>query len=73
MWHWTPLTVSTPLSDPRRPFLIVSPNRAVEVGSPMMHASMRSPLACSSRTTALVPSMPAPSSSDVRSSASDPR
>ena len=27
MWHWMPLTVSTPLSDPRRPFLIVSPSR----------------------------------------------
>ena len=40
MWHCTPLTVSTPFSEPRRPFLIVSPKRATDVGSPMMQASM---------------------------------
>ena len=61
-----PLTRSTPFSDPRRPFLIVSPRRSTDVGSPMMHASMRSPRACSSRTTAAVPSTPAPSSSEVK-------
>ena len=25
MWHWMPFTVSTPDSEPRRPFLIMSP------------------------------------------------
>ena len=55
MWHWTPLTVSTPLSEPRRPFLIVSPSRDVDVGSPMMQASIGSPRARSSSTTAAVP------------------
>ena len=41
MWHCTPRTRSTPFSDPRRPFLIVSPNRSDDVGSPTMQASMR--------------------------------
>ena len=41
MWPWTPLTVSRPDSVPRRPFLIMSPSRSTEVGSPTMQASSR--------------------------------
>ena len=41
MWHWMPLTVSTPDSEPRRPFLIMSPSVSTEVGSPMTQKSKR--------------------------------
>ena len=36
MWPWTPLTISVPDSEPRRPFLIMSPTFLFEVGSPTM-------------------------------------
>jgi hypothetical protein len=36
MWPCTPFTVSLPERLPRRPFLMVSPRVAVEVGSPTM-------------------------------------
>ena len=73
MWHCWPCTRSCPLSDPRRPFLIVSPKRWVEVGSPTTHASMVSPRARRASTTAAVPSTASPSSSDVSRMATDPR
>ena len=38
-------SASRPVSDPRRPFLIVSPSKATLVGSPTMQWSKRSPLA----------------------------
>ena len=60
-------------SDPRRPFLIVSPKRSVDVGSPTMQASIVSPRACSVATTAAVPSTASPSSSDVSRIAIEPR
>ena len=41
------LTVSRPDSEPRRPFLIMSPRRCTDVGSPTMQQSSRSPRACS--------------------------
>ena len=72
MWHWTPFTVSTPFNDPRRPFLIVSPSRSDDVGSPTMQASMLSPRARNASTTAAVPCSASPSSSDVSSIAIDP-
>ncbi|MCY1545035.1 hypothetical protein D9M68_809530 [compost metagenome] len=50
---------------PRRPFLIMSPVRSTEVGSPTMHQSSRSPRLCSSRQTITVPSLAGPSSSLV--------
>ena len=68
MWHCWPLTRSTPFSDPRRPFLIVSPNRSDDVGSPTMQASMRL-AARLQRRRRRPPCRPraSPSSSDVRS------
>ncbi len=56
MWHCTPLTVSTPFSEPRRPFLIVSPSRADRRGLAEMQASIDSRRDRSSWTTAAVPS-----------------
>ena len=36
MWPCTPRTISVPDSVPRRPFLIMSPSRSTDDGSPMM-------------------------------------
>ena len=33
MWHWMPLTISVPESEPRRPFFKVSPSISAQVGS----------------------------------------
>ena len=65
MWPWMPLTVSLPLRVPRRPFLIMSPVRSTEVGSPTMHQSSRSPRCWSASQTTTVPSSAGPSSSLV--------
>ena len=51
--------------EPRRPFLIMSPVRSTEVGSPTMHQSSRSWRRVSSRHTITVPSVAGPSSSLV--------
>ncbi len=58
-----------PLMVPRRPFLIMSPVRSTDVGSPTMHQSRRSPRSRSNSTTTLVPSTEGPSSSLVSSRA----
>ena len=50
---------------PRRPFLIMSPVRCTEVGSPTMHQSSCSPRAFSALQTTTVPSRAGPSSSLV--------
>ena len=50
---------------PRRPFLIMSPVRSTEVGSPTMHQSSRSPRCLSRSQTTTVPSSAGPSSSLV--------
>ena len=72
MWHWMPLTVSTPDSEPRRPFLTMSPSVSTEVGSPMTQKSNVSPRAFRASTTATVPSVASPSSSEVSRKASEP-
>ncbi len=56
---------------PRRPFLIMSPTRSTEVGSPTMHQSSRSPRSRRRSQTTAVPSTEGPSSSLVSSSAID--
>src|SRR5512140_605863 len=71
MWPCTPWTASRPLMLPRRPFLIVSPTRSTEVGSPTMHQSSRSPRSRRRSQTTAVPSTEGPSSSLVSSSAID--
>ena len=60
-----PRTVTLPVRLPRRPFLIMSPSRSTEVGSPTMQKSSRSPRAASCSQTTTVPSMLGPSSSLV--------
>src|SRR5690349_16598766 len=67
-----PFTVRRPVSDPRRPFLIVSPNFSTDEGSPTMQKSMASPRALNASTTRTVPSTEGPSSSDVTRSAIEP-
>ena len=62
--------MSRPLSDPRRPCLIVSPTRSPLDGSPTTHQSMRSE---SWPITRRVPSSAGPSSSLVTRNAIDPR
>ena len=69
MWPWIPLTVSLPLIVPRRPFLIMSPVRSTDVGSPTMHQSSFSPRAFNASQTLTVPSTAGPSSSLVKSKA----
>ncbi len=63
--------ISSAESDPRRPFLIVSPRRLTQVGSPTMQKSMVSLRALSASTTRTVPSTASPSSSEVSSRASE--
>ena len=69
MWPWMPLTVKRPLMVPRRPFLIMSPVRSTEVGSPTMHQSKRWPRWRSASQTTTVPSRAGPSSSLVSKNA----
>ena len=70
MCPWTPCTASRPLSEPRRPCLIVSPARSSLDGSPTTHQSIES---ASRSITRRVPSSAGPSSSLVTRNAIDPR
>ena len=73
MWPCTPLTVSVPDSEPRRPFLIMSPSALDRRRLADDAVVDRSPRAASRSTTRTVPSIDGPSSSDVSSSAIEPR
>ena len=53
--------VSRADSDPRRPFLTMSPSRSTEVGSPTMQWSMTSPSEARASTTSFVPWVATPS------------
>ena len=67
-----PRTVTRAVSEPRRPIFSVSPERAVEVGSPTMQWSIRSPRAFSQSSTFAVPLIAGPSSSPVISRLIEP-
>ena len=68
----TPLTVSLPDSEPRRPFLTMSPERSTEVGSPTMQASSRTPAGAAIRPPSRCRRPAGPSSSLVSRKASEP-
>ena len=68
MWPCTPCTVRCPVIEPRRPIFIMSPKRALLVGSPTTQASKRTPSLASASSIFLVPLMAGPSSSPVISS-----
>ena len=69
MWPCIPRTVSRPPSEPRRPCLMVSPRRSLQLGSPTTQRAGRRPSAARRATAAQVPCSAGPSSSLVSSSA----